>query len=94
MYRVKRGGRNAVSFFSEERSHARRMQDALRQQLTMEAELIHALADGHLFLEYQPVFDTCSGKMRAVEALIRWRRRNGEIVQAPTCSFRSPKRAP
>jgi predicted signal transduction protein with EAL and GGDEF domain len=48
---------------------------------TMEAELIHALAADQLFLEYQPIFDTDSRCVRAVDALIRWRRPGGEVVR-------------
>ncbi len=83
MYRVKRGGRNGVSFFShggeatQAATHA-----ALLQQLTVEAELLHALSGDQLFMEYQPVFDIAAQrKVVAVEALIRWRRPNGEIVR-------------
>ena len=81
MYRVKRGGRNGVSFFSEDGPDSEaEAQGALLQQLTVEAELMHALDDGQLFLEYQPVFDSGAGRVRAVEALVRWRRRDGRIV--------------
>lgn len=82
MYRVKRAGRNAVGFVSQDgadddgAAHA-----ALLQQLTVEAELLHALADGQLFLEYQPVFDARARRVRAVEALVRWRRPDGHIVR-------------
>lgn len=91
MYRVKRSGRNGVSFFSQggeatqAATHA-----ALLQQLTVEAELLHALVGEQLFMQYQPVFDIGDGqhggaplphKVVAVEALIRWRRPNGEIVR-------------
>ncbi len=58
-------------------------QSALLQQLTVEAELLHALADGQLFMEYQPVFNFGGGvrRVHAVEALIRWRRPNGDVVR-------------
>jgi diguanylate cyclase (GGDEF)-like protein len=81
MYSAKRGGRNGVSFYSDHPSHGdAQSRDALELQLTVEAELMHALAGGHLFLEYQPVFDTTTSKVRAVEALVRWRRPDGSIV--------------
>jgi diguanylate cyclase (GGDEF)-like protein len=82
MYRVKRSGRNGVSFFSQGGEQTQALaQSALVQQLTVEAELLHALAGDELFMEYQPVFDTEDHGVRAVEALIRWRRPNGEIVR-------------
>ncbi|MBC7859148.1 MAG: bifunctional diguanylate cyclase/phosphodiesterase, partial [Burkholderiaceae bacterium] len=81
MYRAKRNGRNGVSFFShggEETDAA--AQSALMRQLSVETELIDALAAGQLFMQYQPVFSTHDKRVRAVEALIRWRRPDGEIV--------------
>jgi diguanylate cyclase (GGDEF)-like protein len=81
MHRVKCNGRNGVSFLSHsgERGDAG-VQSALVRQLAVESELIDALAAGHLFMQYQPVFSTIDRKVRAVEALIRWRRPNGELV--------------
>lgn len=82
MYRIKQNGRNALSFFSggtfQTLAAAR---SSMAQQLTMEADLHHALARNEFFLEYQPVFDSTVERMVAVEALIRWRRTNGEIVR-------------
>lgn len=49
--------------------------------MTMEVALRQALADNELFLEYQPIFDSHGQHMHAVEALIRWRRANGDIVR-------------
>ncbi|HEY0063045.1 MAG TPA: EAL domain-containing protein [Telluria sp.] len=81
MYRVKRGGRNGIGYFTEHGSHGDAgSQDALLLQLTVEVELIHALAGQRLFLEYQPVIDADSGRVRAVEALVRWRRHDGTVV--------------
>ncbi|MGS0743901.1 putative bifunctional diguanylate cyclase/phosphodiesterase [Glaciimonas sp. GG7] len=50
-------------------------------RLTLEAELHQGLADNAFFLEYQPIFDGGGQHMQAVEALIRWRRANGEVVR-------------
>jgi diguanylate cyclase (GGDEF)-like protein len=82
MYRVKRAGRNGASFFSQGGAATQAAsQSALVQQLTVEAELLHALAGDQFFMEYQPVFHTLNRSVRAVEALIRWRRPNGDIVR-------------
>ncbi len=80
MYKSKQNGRNALSFFSDDANASITQQSTLVKQLTMETELHHALVGNELFLDYQPVFDSVGGRMLAVEALIRWRRANGEIV--------------
>ncbi|HEX5362144.1 MAG TPA: GGDEF domain-containing protein [Fluviicoccus sp.] len=83
MYRSKQGGRNALNFVSDcATADLAEQQSSLAQQLTMEAELNHALIKGEFFLEYQPLFDfgRSGQRMAAVEALIRWRRGNGELV--------------
>jgi diguanylate cyclase (GGDEF)-like protein len=54
---------------------------SIAEQLTMEAELQSAIGNNELYLEYQPIFDGDSGRMAAVEALVRWRRSNGETVR-------------
>jgi len=82
MYRTKQSGRNALSFFLESTGNAlHAQQSSLAQQLTMEAELHHALVRNEFFLEYQPVFDCFAERIAAVEALIRWRRPDGEVVR-------------
>lgn len=82
MYRIKQSGRNALCFLLESSGEAlEEQQSSLAQKLTMEAELHHALVSNEFFLEYQPVFDSFGEKIAAVEALIRWRRPNGEIVR-------------
>ncbi|MFC4071327.1 putative bifunctional diguanylate cyclase/phosphodiesterase [Actinoplanes subglobosus] len=43
------------------------------------AGLRQALADGTLFMHYQPVVDAATGRATGVEALMRWRR-DGELV--------------
>lgn len=80
MYSSKKNGRNVASFFSGDPLP----QSSLVQQLTMEAELHRALLGDEFFLEYQPIFDVLGERMAAVEALIRWRRQNGEIVRPDT----------
>lgn len=82
MYRSKKAGRNAYCFFSGSGSELMaQQQTTLAHQLTMEAQLHRALADNEFQLDYQPVFDNFSGRMVAVEALIRWRRSDGELVR-------------
>lgn len=82
MYRRKHGGRNGLSFFSNGTSETLAEQrSALAKQLTMEAELHRALVGNEFFLEYQPIFDRDAEHIVAIEALIRWRRPDGEVVR-------------
>ena len=82
MYRRKNAGRNGLSFFADIASETLVVQRcALASQLTMEAELHHALVTQEFFLEYQPIFGRDAQHIVAIEALIRWRKPNGDIVR-------------
>ncbi|RJG02468.1 putative bifunctional diguanylate cyclase/phosphodiesterase [Noviherbaspirillum sedimenti] len=81
MYRSKKSGRNAYCFCSDSGTLLlAQQQTSLARQLTMEAELHRALAENEFHLEYQPVFDHYGDRMVAVEALLRWRKPDGEMV--------------
>ncbi|MBF0256149.1 MAG: diguanylate cyclase, partial [Gammaproteobacteria bacterium] len=48
--------------------------DRLTQTRHEERDRIHlALDEGEFVLYYQPIIDMCTGKIKAVEALLRWR---------------------
>ena len=66
MYRVKRSGKNGVQRYRDESDAHRERQRAL------ERELRDALQEGQIALEYQPLHDLASGRVRKVEALVRW----------------------
>jgi diguanylate cyclase (GGDEF)-like protein/PAS domain S-box-containing protein len=66
MYRAKRQGRNACQFHSE-------TVNALAfERLALENSLRQSMEHDELRLLYQPIFDGDTGKIIAVEALVRW----------------------
>ena len=66
MYHAKMAGRNNFQFFDQ------KMNDAAVDRLKIESSLRQALANQEFCLHYQPVVDVVSGRVRGVEALVRW----------------------
>jgi diguanylate cyclase (GGDEF)-like protein len=81
MYRVKQNGRNGSNVFSTSSPDMLAAQRArLARRLSIETELHAALRTGQFGLVYQPIVDLACGQLHGVEALIRWRKPNGEAV--------------
>ena len=66
LYHAKECGRNAISFFSRDLDVRVQERDSLINQL------IRAEAAGEFEVHYQPIASLSSGKIEAVEALLRW----------------------
>jgi diguanylate cyclase (GGDEF)-like protein len=66
LYRAKNEGRNRFCFFET------RMGEELRLRRSIEDDLRAAIASDALTLHFQPVFETATGKVASVEALVRW----------------------
>ncbi|MFB9995403.1 EAL domain-containing protein [Deinococcus oregonensis] len=66
MYRAKEAGKNAFEIFSTEQS------GDLRGRFELEGDLHYAVQRSELELHYQPLIEIGSGRVRAVEALLRW----------------------
>ncbi len=64
---VAKSRQHAVELYSAANDHHS------RRRLGLLADLRTALRDRELYLEYQPKVDLASGRIEAVEALIRWR---------------------
>ena len=75
MYAAKADGRNARHVFHPD------LVGRGREKLEIETALHKALERGELVLHYQPQVDVIDGRVRAVEALMRWRRDGGGLVQ-------------
>ncbi|MFM6990860.1 MAG: putative bifunctional diguanylate cyclase/phosphodiesterase [Rhodoferax sp.] len=66
VYQAKTLGRARYSFFHSE------LNFRLQASLELEQQLAHAIAHGELVLHYQPQVDAMTGRLVAVEALVRW----------------------
>jgi len=66
MFLAKRSGRNNYQVY------VRDMNSTSADRLEMETSLRHAVRRGELMLHYQPSVDMRSGRITAVEALVRW----------------------
>ena len=66
MYRAKNSGRNNIQFYCED------MNSEMLRQIEIEKELRIALKEQQFDLHYQPIVDTKSGEIIALEALTRW----------------------
>ena len=85
MYRVKQNGRNGCDIFSNSSPDSlAQLRSLVAARLAIENSLRNAIAQGELFLEYQPIVYADSGKMHAVEALVRWRKASGEVISPAT----------
>ncbi|GAA0752168.1 EAL domain-containing protein [Ideonella azotifigens] len=66
LYKAKGAGRNDYRFFSPE------MDARAHDKLRLENDLRRAIERHELLLHYQPQMDLLTGKVRGVEALVRW----------------------
>ena len=66
MYAAKADGRGNVQVFRPE------LHRAARERLWVAAELASAITGGQLRLHYQPIVELATGRVMAVEALVRW----------------------
>jgi diguanylate cyclase (GGDEF)-like protein/PAS domain S-box-containing protein len=66
MYEAKRHGRNRYEMFDPS------MRKRLRDDVSLENDLRHALEKGQLSVAYQPLIDLTQGRLVGMEALARW----------------------
>jgi len=74
MYQAKANGRNNYQFFTSD------INRNTQRIFAMEQRLRQSIIQNEFELWYQPVVDTTTRKLVSVEALLRWRQLNNEIV--------------
>ena len=76
MYAAKRAGRDRVWVFNED------LRATVTKRLSVENDLRQALARGQLAVWFQPEVNLATGKVVAVEALLRWHHPDGTVWSA------------
>lgn len=74
VYSAKKKPESSIEFYSKE------LVEASLKRIEMEDALRHAIQNHEFELFLQPILDLSSGKVIKAEALIRWRRQNGDII--------------
>jgi diguanylate cyclase (GGDEF)-like protein len=74
MYKAKRAGKNGFAFYGSAPPRS------LQQRSWTHQDLEHALADGSMELVFSPELDLHSGRIMAMEALLRWHLPNGDTL--------------
>jgi diguanylate cyclase (GGDEF)-like protein len=78
LYAAKGTGKNQLAAYTPEMSSAQRAHTRLATALR------HALANDEFSMHYQPIVDLRTGRVAAVEALLRWRQADGQNVPPST----------
>jgi len=76
--RAKSGGRGEIQIY-DPAVHARAL-----ARVALEAEIRNALESDELSLHYQPILELATGRVHALEALLRWERPGGELTLPST----------
>ena len=74
MFKAKAAGKNAIQYFD-----APILNDFLKY-ISIENKLKEALFENQFMLYYQPQYNVEDGKLRGVEALIRWKDKEGYMI--------------
>ena len=77
MYLAKQRGRGRCEMYNEE------MSANARERSSLSAQLERALATDQLFLVYQPIVSTHTGRIAGAEALLRWQHPDRGVLTPP-----------
>ena len=75
MYRAKEKGKNCFVFFEK------KMEDIILNKHALVADLHKAVENNDFFLEYQPQIQGNDKKLIGLEALVRWKHTDGDIIE-------------
>ena len=78
MLKAKNKGKNNVQFYDKP------IIDEFISNIELEKKMESALKNQRFFMYYQPQYDTNSKELRGVEALVRWREDDGNVVSPET----------
>ena len=88
LYHAKGDGRGAYRFF------AAHLNEGVQRRRTTEADLQIALERGDFILLYQPLLSLRNNRIVGAEALIRWRHRDGGLLEPAAPNGRQPLSCP
>ncbi len=74
LYRAKEHGKNNYQFYTMEMTHK------AQERMSLQNSLVHAVANGEFFLNYQPKMDLKTRKITGLEALLRWKNKQYGLV--------------
>lgn len=74
MYKSKGSYTNKITLFEPA------LDEKVKEYFRLKSSLRNALFNKEFYLEYQPIVDISQNKITAVEALIRWKLEDGEII--------------
>ncbi len=74
MLKAKDAGKNNIKYFNSG------MLDSFLRDVEIENKLKEAVHESNFFLNYQPQYYADSKRLRGVEALVRWRDRDGSMI--------------
>jgi len=74
MYKAKQEGRNTYQYYTQE------MTEHAVQRIVLEAKLREAIEEDNLMVYYQPQYNGLNDTLVGMEALIRWKGENGQMV--------------
>ena len=78
MYKAKAAGKARYALFDAA------LHTEVAHRMHLENELRHALANGHLSVNYQPLFELATGRVTGFEALARWNHAELGVVSPAT----------